>query len=90
VATTVNDYTTTLPRKRMGAGVLFGDGAGRVLLVEPAYKDYWEIPGGCVDADESPYQAAIREAKEELGLSIVPGRLLVADRVPVRPGRTER
>jgi 8-oxo-dGTP diphosphatase len=73
----------------MGAAVLFTDGAGRALLVEPAYKDHWEIVGGCVEADESPRQAAIREAKEELGKTITPGRLLVVDWVPPRPGRTE-
>jgi 8-oxo-dGTP diphosphatase len=68
---------------------LFTDGEGRMLLVEPTYKDYWEIPGGCVEADESPYGAAVREAQEELGLSVAPGRLLVVDWVPPRPGRTE-
>ncbi|MEV4639815.1 NUDIX hydrolase [Actinoplanes sp. NPDC049548] len=83
------DYTATLPRKRMGAAVLLSDGRGRVLLVEPTYKDYWEIPGGVVDADESPYAAAVRELEEELGLSVQPGRLLVTDWVPPRPGRTE-
>lgn len=83
------DYTAGLARKRMGSAVLFTDAADRVLLVEPAYKDYWEIPGGAVEADESPYEAAARELKEELGLSVTPGRLLVADWVPPRPGRTE-
>ncbi|MEH1098539.1 NUDIX hydrolase [Micromonospora sp. CPCC 205561] len=83
------DYTATLPRKRMGAAVLFTDALGRAMLVEPVYKDYWEIVGGCVDADESPRQAAVREVKEELGKPLVPGRLLVVDWVPPRPGRTE-
>ncbi|WP_343221602.1 NUDIX hydrolase [Polymorphospora rubra] len=87
--TASSDYTATLPRKRMGAAVLFTDGAGRALLVEPVYKDYWEIVGGCVDENESPRQAAIREVKEELGKTVTPGRLLVVDWVPPRPGRTE-
>lgn len=73
----------------MAAGVLFSDPEGRVLLVEPVYKDDWEIPGGCVDADESPYDAAVRELKEELGLSVRPGRLLAVDWVAPRLGRTE-
>lgn len=84
-----DDFTATLPRKRMGAGVLLSDPDGRVLLVEPTYKDYWEIPGGAVEADESPYAAVVRELREELNLQVRPGRLLVTDWVPPRPGRTE-
>ncbi|MDT5028081.1 MAG: hypothetical protein QOE61_4507 [Micromonosporaceae bacterium] len=83
------DYTASLPRKRMAAAVLLRDADERVLLVEPVYKDDWEIPGGGVDADESPLAAAVREMKEELGMSVVPGRLLVVDWVPPRPGRTD-
>ncbi|HET6478572.1 MAG TPA: NUDIX hydrolase [Actinoplanes sp.] len=56
---------------------------------EPTYKPYWEIPGGSVEAEESPYTAVVRELKEELGLLVRPGRLLVVDWVPPRPGRTE-
>nr|WP_122982215.1 NUDIX hydrolase [Actinoplanes teichomyceticus] len=73
----------------MGSAVLLSDDRGRVLLVEPTYKDHWEIPGGAVEADESPYAAAVRELDEELGLPVRPGRLLVTDWVPPRPGRTE-
>ncbi|MFY1670324.1 NUDIX domain-containing protein [Plantactinospora sp. WMMB334] len=83
------DYTATLPRKRMGSAVLLRDDLSRVLLVEPVYKGYWELPGGVVEESESPYLAAVRETKEELGLSIVPGRLLVVDWVPPCTGRTE-
>ncbi len=88
-AVTSGDYTATLARKRMGAGVLLSDPTGRILIAEPTYKPYWEIIGGCVDADESPHAAAVRELKEELGLSVLVGRLLVTDWVPPRPDRTE-
>ena len=83
------DFTAGLPRKRMGAAALLTDDRGRVLLVEPTYKDYWEIPGGVVEAGESPLTAVTRELAEELGLSLRPGRLLVVDWVPPRPERTE-
>jgi 8-oxo-dGTP diphosphatase len=89
VSVEVSDYTATLARKRMAASVLFFDGAGRVLVVEPTYKPYWELPGGAVDADESPYAAACREIHEELALSRPVGRLLAVDWVPPRPDRTE-
>ncbi|MFF3867127.1 NUDIX domain-containing protein [Micromonospora sp. NPDC001898] len=83
------DFTADLPRKRMAAGLLITDADERILLVEPVYKADWEIPGGCVEAGESLHQAAIRECREELGLDLSSGRLLVVDWVPARDGRTE-
>jgi 8-oxo-dGTP pyrophosphatase MutT (NUDIX family) len=83
------DFWATLPRKRVAAAVLFTDGDGRVLLVEPTYKEHWEVPGGSVEVDEAPYAAAVREVKEELGLSIAPGRLLIIDWAPPLPGRPD-
>lgn len=66
----------------MGSAALFVDAADRVLLVEPTYKDHWEVPGGVVEADESPLTAVVREVEEELGLRMRIGRLLVVDWVP--------
>jgi 8-oxo-dGTP pyrophosphatase MutT (NUDIX family) len=83
------DYTARLARKRMAAGVLFTDSIGRVLLVDPVYKEYWDLVGGCVEENEAPRQAAIRETKEELGKAFSPGRLLVVDWVSPQPDRTE-
>lgn len=68
---------------------MFVDAAGRALLVEPTYKDHWEILGGVVEPGESPHGAAVRELKEELGLSLWPGRLLVVDWVWSHPHRTD-
>lgn len=53
----------------MAAGVLFFDAQGRLLIVKPSYKDHWSIPGGVVDANESPAAAARREVAEEIHLS---------------------
>jgi ADP-ribose pyrophosphatase YjhB (NUDIX family) len=69
-------------RKRVGADVLIRDERGRVLLVNPAYKPDWDLPGGMVEANESPMAAARREVLEELGLELEVGRLLVVDWVP--------
>ncbi|OLF16572.1 NUDIX domain-containing protein [Actinophytocola xanthii] len=67
---------------RSAAGALFLDGVGRVLIVEPTYKPNWEIPGGMLEVGETPSQACVREVAEELGLTLVPGRLLVVDWAP--------
>jgi 8-oxo-dGTP pyrophosphatase MutT (NUDIX family) len=71
-------------RKRVAAHVLFRDEAGRILLVEPTYKPDWELPGGMVEANEPPLEAACREVKEELGLEVRPVGLLCVDWVPPR------
>ncbi|MDX8035431.1 MFS transporter [Lentzea sp. BCCO 10_0856] len=39
----------------------------RVLLLEPSYKPNWKIPGGAVEADESPWANATRELVEVFG-----------------------
>jgi ADP-ribose pyrophosphatase YjhB (NUDIX family) len=84
---TTSDYATyiaSLPRILAGAAVLFRDGQGRVLLVEPNYREGWVLPGGTVESDlgETPRRAARRETLEEIGLDVELGALLAVDWVP--------
>ncbi|MGH3701702.1 MAG: NUDIX domain-containing protein [Pseudonocardiaceae bacterium] len=72
-------FYDSLPRKLIAAAILLFNVEGQVLLVEPTYKPHWDLPGGVVEADESPRAAAHREIAEELSLHCVPGRLLVLD-----------
>jgi 8-oxo-dGTP diphosphatase len=69
-------------RPWVAAGVLFFDEGGRLLLLQPSYKAGWEIPGGYVRAGETPYQAAVREVAEELGITPPVGSLLAVDWAP--------
>ncbi|MFF4174185.1 NUDIX domain-containing protein [Streptomyces sp. NPDC001744] len=89
LAGALTEYDKALARKRVAAGVLFFNDAGQVLLVDPVYKAQWEIPGGAVEAEESPRAGACREVLEELGLDLAPGVLLGVDWTAARPGRSE-
>lgn len=71
-------------RKRVAADVLIRDDAERVLPVDPIYKPGRDLPGGMAEANEAPRDAAARELREELGLSLPIGRLLVLDWAPAR------
>lgn len=67
---------------RVSAGALFVDEHDRVLLVEPTYKSYWDVPGGYVEPGESPLDACVREVREEMSIAPPIGRLLVVDWAP--------
>lgn len=84
-----NEHEAKMAHPRMAAGALFFDDADRVLLVEPSYKDYRDIPGGYVEHGESPRQACVREVDEELGIKPHIGRLLVVDWAP-NPGEGDK
>lgn len=66
-------------RKRVATKALIRNRAGHILLVNPTYKDFWDLPGGMAEANEPPTQALQREIREELGITLTIGRLLVLD-----------
>ena len=46
---------------------------------ESTYPEYWDIPGGLAEYGELPREAVIRETKEEVGLSIIPTKVIHED-----------
>jgi 8-oxo-dGTP diphosphatase len=38
-------------------------------LTNPRFQEHWSLPGGLVDPGETPAQAAVREASEEVGIA---------------------
>jgi 8-oxo-dGTP pyrophosphatase MutT (NUDIX family) len=56
--------------------VAIRDGAGRVLLARHVEGDAWLLPGGAIEPGEVPADAALREAREEVGLRVTLGALV--------------
>ncbi len=60
------------------AAIIF-DSQGRIFTTQRGYgewKDWWEFPGGKMEAGETPQQALKREIHEELDAEIEVGELL--------------
>jgi len=54
------------------AGCIIKDSENKLLLMhrDTPKRTQWEVPGGVVDPGETPEQAAIRELKEELDVTV--------------------
>ena len=66
------------PKNYVGVvGAIYND-LGQVLLVEHVFRvDYvWGLPGGWVESGENPFDAVLREVKEELNVKIEVKKLL--------------
>lgn len=65
-------YTYKYPRPAVTVDIIvFTD--EEVLLIQRKYKpfqNHWALPGGFLDLDETPEQAALRELKEETDLEL--------------------
>ena len=73
----VSPYLARL-RERIGhdlvlapsVAVLVRDEEGRVLMVLNRETGLWQTIGGMLEPDESPHEAALREAQEEAGVTV--------------------
>ncbi|WP_432906863.1 NUDIX domain-containing protein [Micromonospora matsumotoense] len=77
-----NAWYANLSAFHAATAAFITDPVGNVLLVKPTYRDHWAFPGGYVEQDEYPHHACAREAREELGVTVAVGELLVVDWAP--------
>lgn len=61
---------TIRPTWTAGSVAILERDDGRWLFVRPVYRKGWTLPGGLVDRGEHPAVTAVRETKEELGLTV--------------------
>lgn len=80
------EYYNSRPKKATGAGVLFFNAKGELLVVKPTYLDKWLWVGGGIEENETPLKAAIRESQEEIG--VTPEDLQLAF-VQYRPAKSD-
>jgi 8-oxo-dGTP diphosphatase len=60
------------------AGCIINDSQNNILLLHrnTAARQHWEIPGGKLETDEDAASSAVREVKEELGITVKIEKLL--------------
>jgi 8-oxo-dGTP diphosphatase len=66
-------------------GAVVRDESGRLLLIQRGHepsRGLWSLPGGRVEAGESPEQAVEREVREETGLAVRAGTPVGRVRIP--------
>jgi ADP-ribose pyrophosphatase YjhB (NUDIX family) len=68
----------------LGAFAIILDADSRVLLCHRTDRDAWNLPGGRVEAGESPWDAVTREVEEETGILMRVDRLLGIYSVPAK------
>ena len=56
--------------RALSCGVIVRRHSGELLLCHATGRDYWDLPKGVLDPGETPIEAAMRELREEAGLTL--------------------
>lgn len=80
----VEQFVASLPRCAMWAALFFTDESDRPLLLRAVNQpNVWQFPGGGAEEREFPFETAVREAREETGISFEGRPRLLAVRFQV-------
>ena len=71
----IQEFLRTRVSRPASAGVVIYNDKKEALVLKANYKPYWSFPGGWIEDNQTPIQAAIRELSEETGILISPQRL---------------
>ena len=63
-------WAASLERRASCAVAWLETNDGRIVIVKSDYKAHWALPGGIIDAGETPRQAVRREVMEEVGITL--------------------
>jgi 8-oxo-dGTP diphosphatase len=70
------DAANSSPVFRLGVFALIFDDQGRILLGHRRDTDWWNLPGGGMELEETVDEALCREVREETGLAVKVERLV--------------
>ena len=71
----IQEFLRTRVSRPASAGVVIYNDKKEALVLKANYKPYWSFPGGWIEDNQTPIQAAVRELSEETGILIIPQRL---------------
>ena len=72
---------------KLSCGLLVLNELGELLVGHSTGSTLWDLPKGLIDEGEDPLSCALREAREEFGLTFAPSRLTDLGRHAYFPGK---
>lgn len=64
------DFLRNRVARPASAGVVVCNAKGEALVLKANYKAYWSFPGGWIEDNQTPMEAALRELQEETGITL--------------------
>ena len=72
-------YSYDYPRAVNTVDIVVFDRAYNVLVLKRVGNGLWCLPGGHIDEGEGPREAAVRELREETGITVFPDMIKLID-----------